>query len=209
MIHIQLYTYTCGSQINNNDEQTHFFRKIYLSHFIQKGCERVMCERWVGDWTDCNILTPSSSVFSSTSFSFCWAVQPGVLRAQPTLGAGSHYSISSPTPNLSVAPGYIIIWHPPASCGRHIGTQFNPSTVKVIPWYLRPDAPVIYTGESLIWLVGRGSIFYNRVPMFVKSEENFDFIKEIFKQISIDFVCLGFRIYLYVWKSKLRVLHTE
>ena len=45
--------------------------------------------------------------------------------------------------NLSVAPGYIIVWHPPASCGRHICTQFNPSTVKVIPWYLRPDAPVI------------------------------------------------------------------
>ena len=39
---------------------------------LRKGCVRVMCERWVGDWTDCNILTPSSSVFSSTSFSFCW-----------------------------------------------------------------------------------------------------------------------------------------
>ena len=77
MIHIQLYTYTCGNKINNNDERTHFFRKIYLSHFIQNGCKRVMCERWVGDWTDCNILTPSSSVFSSTSFLFCWAAQPG------------------------------------------------------------------------------------------------------------------------------------
>ena len=44
--------------------------------------------------------------------------------------------------NLSVAPGYIIVRHPPASCGRHMCTQFNPSTVKVIPWYLRPDAPV-------------------------------------------------------------------
>ena len=44
--------------------------------------------------------------------------------------------------NLSVAPGYIIVWHPPASCGRHICTQFNPSTVNFIPWYLRPDAPV-------------------------------------------------------------------
>ena len=73
VIHIQLYTYTCGNKINNNDERTHFFRKIYLSHFIRTGCERVMCERWVGDWTDCNILAPSSSVFSSTSFSFCWA----------------------------------------------------------------------------------------------------------------------------------------
>ena len=41
-----------------------------------------MCERWVGDWTECNILTPSTSDYSSTSFSFCWAAQPGVLRAK-------------------------------------------------------------------------------------------------------------------------------
>ena len=40
MIHIQLYTYTSGNKINNNDERTHFFRKIYLSHFIRNGCER-------------------------------------------------------------------------------------------------------------------------------------------------------------------------
>ena len=38
---------------------------------------------------------------------------------------------------------------------RRICTQFNPSTVKVIPWYLRMDAPVIYTGAFLIWRVGR------------------------------------------------------
>ena len=96
--HNQLYTYTCGNIINNNDERTHFFRKIYLPHFIRNGCERVMCERWVGDWTNCNILTPSSFVFSITSFSFCWAAQSGVLRVHsPLLGAGSLYSILSPT----------------------------------------------------------------------------------------------------------------
>ena len=76
-------------QNQQNDERTHFFRKIYLTLYskgLRKGCERVMCERWVGDWTDCNILTPSSSVFNSTSFSFCWAAQPGVLRAHPSAG---------------------------------------------------------------------------------------------------------------------------
>ena len=57
-----------------------------------------MCERWVGDWTNCNILTPSSFVFSSTSFSFCWTAESGVLRAHsPLQGAGSLYSIFSPT----------------------------------------------------------------------------------------------------------------
>ena len=69
---------------------------LYLKG-LQKGYERVMCERWVGDWTDCNILTPISSVFSSPFFSFSWAAQPGVLRAQPSMGAGSHYNILSPT----------------------------------------------------------------------------------------------------------------
>ena len=107
-----------------------------------------MCEGWVGDRTNCNILSPSSSVFSSTSFSFSWAAQSGALRVHsPLLDAGSLYSTylqltDSNQVNLSVAPGYIIVWHPPASCGRHICTQFNPSTVKVIPWYLRPDALV-------------------------------------------------------------------
>ena len=37
IIHMQLYTYTCRNKINNNDERTHFFRKIYLSHFIWNG----------------------------------------------------------------------------------------------------------------------------------------------------------------------------
>ena len=98
VINMLLYTYTCRNKINNNDERTHFFRKIYLSHFIRNGCERVMCERWVGNWTNCNILTPSSFVFSSTSFSFYWAAQSEVLRAcSPLLGAGSLYSILSPT----------------------------------------------------------------------------------------------------------------
>ena len=79
----------------------------YTSHFIWKGCERVMCERWFGDWTNCNILTPSSFVFSSTSFSFCWAAQSGVLRAHsPLLGAGSLYSILSPTHWTSCRTGF-------------------------------------------------------------------------------------------------------
>ena len=97
----QPYTYTCKNKINN-DKWSHIFRKIYLSHFIQNGCERVACERWVGDWTNCNILTPSSFVFSSTSFSFCWVAQLGFLRAHsPLLGTGSLYSVLSPTNRTS------------------------------------------------------------------------------------------------------------
>ena len=51
----------------------------YTSHtlFERVASEWEVCERWVGDPTDCNILTPSSSVFSSTSFSFCWLLSWG------------------------------------------------------------------------------------------------------------------------------------
>ena len=134
VIHIQLYTYTCGNKINNNDERTHFFRKIYLSHFIRKGCERVMCERWVGDWTDCNILTPSSSVFSSTSFSFCWAAQPGVLRVQPSLGA-SYFQLTEPV------------------CGNGL---YNSLTLTCFLWasHLHPIQPVHSQGYTLISSTG-------------------------------------------------------
>ena len=70
----------------------------------------------------------------------------------PKPSAGSWFSLprnATRTPTnwlhlleLSVAPGYIIVWRTPASRGRRNCTEFNPSTVKVISWYLRPDAPV-------------------------------------------------------------------
>ena len=150
-IYIYIYIYTCCIAViqphvyihmwkhnHNNDERTHFFRKIYLSHFIRKGSKRVVCERWVGDWIDCIILTLSSSDYSSTSFSFCWAAQPGVTEGpSPLLGADSHclklqLELQLPDSNsleLFVAPGYIIVWYTPASHGRRNCTEFNLSTV--------------------------------------------------------------------------------
>ena len=52
------------------NEQTHFFIKIYLFHFI---LERMMLVAGEVSWrrgTDCYILTPSSSDHSSTSIAF-------------------------------------------------------------------------------------------------------------------------------------------
>ena len=45
VINIQLYTYTCGNIINYNDERTHFYRKIYLSHFILERVAKRLCVR--------------------------------------------------------------------------------------------------------------------------------------------------------------------
>ena len=78
----------------------------------------------------------------------------------------------SKLPDFLSHPSYIIVWHPPASCGVTIRTQFNPATVKVVPWYLRPDAPVIYTGEFLIWQLGQVGGQYV-TPFFLNFIETF------------------------------------
>ena len=94
----------------------------------------------------------------------------GSLRATSPL-SGSWFSLPRTATNLLeltellVAPGYIIVWHPPASCERHICTEFNLSTVKGIPWYLRPDAPVPWstTGSEVNML--HMSLEECRVPL--------------------------------------------
>ena len=70
-------TYTTIHIYMRKQNQQQWRTNTLYTKWLRKGCKRVMCERWVEDWTDCNILTPSSSAFRSTSFSFCWAAQPG------------------------------------------------------------------------------------------------------------------------------------
>ena len=46
-----------------------------------------------------------------------------------------------------MVPGYIIVWHPPASCGRCICTEFNPSTGQ-------GDIPISSTGCACFLIYG-------------------------------------------------------
>ena len=106
-----------------------------------------MCERWVGDGTDCH--PKFLSIIATLLPHSAGLLNRGPESPSPLSGAGSHYGILSPTATgtrtvtatqtelclprtptnwLSVAPGYIIFWHPPASCGCRICTKFNPST---------------------------------------------------------------------------------
>ena len=126
-----------------------FFRKLYLSHFIRKGCERVVCERWVGDWTDCNILTPSSSIFSSTSFPFCWAAQPGVLSAQAfcrelvltALNCNSNFNNNWLQLTQTVC-GTGLYNCLSSTCFSWASLLHRIQPVHMSRWYLRRDAPV-------------------------------------------------------------------
>ena len=107
-------------------------------------------------------MTPNSSGFSITSFSSCGAAQPGALRAQLSAGSSSHcfkQHLLTPNSDLqltrsSCSTGLYNCLTPTCFNERRICTQFNPLTVKVIPWYLRTDAPVIYTGAFFIWQLG-------------------------------------------------------
>ena len=138
------------------------FHTLFL--MVRKGYERVIV--WEVSWRlnkDCNILIPSSSDYSSISFSSCGAAQPEALRVQLSAGSGSHCLILQQlTPNsdlqltrTSCSTGLYNCLTPTCFSERRIYTQFNPSTVKVIPWYLRRDSPVIYTGVFLIWQLSR------------------------------------------------------
>ena len=87
-----------------------------------------------------------------------WAAQPWITEGpSPLSGAGSHSaSILSPTATgtdslkPSVASGYIIVWCPPASCGRMHLHRIQPCPqAKVIYRYLWPDAPVSLSSAYL------------------------------------------------------------
>ena len=141
-----------------------------------------------GSWRpnkDCNILTPQLFWLSQPFFpvllgcstgacegaALCWELvstaRSGTLTSSselqllnqgswgpPLLGAGSLYSILSPTNSKVLCTELYYCFTP---------TQFNPSTVEVIPWYPQPDAPVIYTSAFLILTAwpGRRSICNN------------------------------------------------
>ena len=121
---------------HNKDERTQFFRKIYLSLYWKgsKGLRRVLlCERWVRDWTELQLLTPT--LMAITAF---LSRSTGLLNrgpgGQPLLGHGSHSSIFSPTDLNFLSPGlYNTLTSTYFLWASQFRTQFNPSIVKVAP----------------------------------------------------------------------------
>ena len=112
----------------------------YTFHTLFEMVAKGLCVR-----SECNILTSSSFVFSSISFSFCWAAQSRVLRAHsPLLGASSLYSILPPT-------NWLQLTEPVCRTGL-----YNCLTPTCFLWasHLHPIQPVYSQGYTLISSTG-------------------------------------------------------
>ena len=151
-----IHTYIHAESLRrHNKDERHSSSEKYTSHFIWKGSKGLLkvllCETWVGNWTEMQLIDPHSYGHNSVSFPFFWAAQPGpgvhplwdmvlipssslhmiwtptaqpgVLKT-PLLSAGSLYSILSPTNSNFLCTELYYCFTP---------TQFNLSTVKVIP----------------------------------------------------------------------------
>ena len=164
--HNQLYVYIRKHSQHNNDERTRFFRKIYLSLY-SKGLRKGYV--WEVSWRLNKTATywpPALLAIAALLSHSAGLLNRGSLRAASPL-SWSWFSLQHlisncnnwlQTPKLTRTSSGTRLYNcltPTYFSERRICTQFNPSTVKVIPWYLRPDASVIYTDAFLIWQLGR------------------------------------------------------
>ena len=124
----------------STNERTHFFIKIYLSHYILKRVMFVVCEKWVGDKDELLYWPKLFLAHSSISFaSWIGFLNRGSLRAaKPSVCSWS--SLRHPVSN----------WLKPS--GRLVISLF---TVHLLLLFF------FYTGVSLDWRLGRGSICNN------------------------------------------------
>ena len=138
------YSYACRNIVNTTKTSGHTSLEKYTSHtffeMVRKGYERVIV--WGAGWKlnkDCNILTPSSSGYSSTSFSSYEAAQPGTLRARLSAESGSHcFKLQPLTPNsdlqltqTSCSTGFYNFLTFTCFSELCICTQFNLSSVNI------------------------------------------------------------------------------
>ena len=128
----------------------------YTSHFIWKGSKGLLkvllCERWVGDWTELQHIDSHSYGHNSISFPFSWAAQLGAwgpLCWVLVLSTASYLQLT----RTSCAPSYIIVLRPLNSTCQQS---------RLFPLYLWLDAPVIYIGAFPILTARPGSICNRR-----------------------------------------------
>ena len=156
---------------HNKDERTQFLRKIYLSLYL-KGFERVTkgFSVWEVSWRrnrTATKLTPTLMDITTFLSPSRGLLNGGGAGGPASLGHGPIPASSLQLTWTSCRRGYKIIWRPPTSCECHnFALNSNPqqSRSPLISWYLRPDAPVTYTGAFLLLTAwsGRRSLCNNK-----------------------------------------------
>ena len=176
MYHTHMQYRNIVNTIKTNEHTLEKYTSLTLFKMVAKGLQKGYCVRGeLETEQNCNILTPSSSGYNSTSFSFSWGAQPGALRAQPQLGPGSHsFELQQLTPNsdfqltqTSCSTGLYNCL--PSTCfsERRICTQFNPYTVKVTP-LVSSTGYTCYLHWCISYLtarLGRRSICYTKMSL--------------------------------------------
>ena len=145
----------------------HTSLKKYTSHTLFEMFAKGLCVRSELATEQIATYWPPPQFLLSLAALLSRSAQSGILRAHsPLLGDGSLYSILSPTNWLQLTepvygPGlYNCLTSTCFLWASHLHPIHSIHS-KVIPWSLRPDAPFIYTGASLIWQLGRVSICFS------------------------------------------------
>ena len=151
---------------HNKDERTKFFRKIYLSLYL-KWFERVTMGiivwevSWILNWTA--TYWPPLFWISKPFFPVLLGCSTGARGPSLCWDMLLIPASSSPTDLNFLSPGLYNNLRPPTSCDCHnFALNSTPWQWRspLISWYLRPDAPVIYTCAFLLLTAwpGRRSI---------------------------------------------------
>ena len=130
-----------------------------LTLYSRKGCERVVCERWVGDGTETATYWPHIPLTIAVLIPHsAGLLNRGPESPNPLSGAGSHYGILSATTTgthcIELNSACLELQLTRTVCGTGL---YNCLTFICFPWasqlprfqpvhrsrwYLRPDAPV-------------------------------------------------------------------
>ena len=148
----------------NERRNTLLYKNIPLTFYLRKG----WCW-WEVSWRRVQTATYWPKVLLTIAALLSrpgWAAQPWVTEGWFSL----RHLVPQLTPTASgtrtdslkpsVAPGYIIVWRPPNSCGHTHGHRIQPRPqIKVIFRYLRPDAPVSLLHRDISWLTARSRVY--------------------------------------------------
>ena len=146
-----MYTYIYGNIINNNDEWTHFFRKIYHLHFIRKCCKRVakwLCVRGELETEQTSTYWPQVPLSLAALLSH----SAGLLNREswgPKPSAGSWFSLLQTATRTPT--NWLQLTEPVCGIGL-----YNCLTSTCFPWalQLRQIQPVNSQGYILISSTG-------------------------------------------------------